>query len=99
MPLMPATDDTLTTAEARPPGRCRRHDLFAIFVTRNIALHHHHLTAGAAAEIGGRFGFLLAGGIIDHDAGAALGQNGRGRSPEAGRRAGYDYAQTMLRHP
>ena len=81
------------------PGRGGGDDLPAILVARDVALHHHDFGAGAAAEIGGRFGFLLAGGIIDDDARAALGQNGRGRSPQAGRRTRYDRAQTILRHP
>ena len=81
------------------PGGRGRGDLLAVLVARDVALHHHDFGAGAAAEIGGRFGFLLAVGIIDDDARAALGQNGRGRGPQAGRRTRYDRAQTILRHP
>ena len=42
------------------PGCGGGDDLPAILVTGYIALHHDDLGAGAAAKIGGRFGFLLA---------------------------------------
>src|SRR5258708_13164139 len=66
-----------------PPGRRGRGDLPAILVARHVALDHDHLAARAAAEIGGRLRVLLACGIIDHDAPAAPGPDGRGRSPQA----------------
>ena len=81
------------------PWRGRRDDLLAVLVTRDVALHHDHFGAGAAAEIGGRFGFLGAGGIIDDDARAALGQDGRGRGSQTRRRTRDNRAQTIPRHP
>src|SRR5688572_5579314 len=84
--------------EAAP---CRRgsRDLPAILVARNVALHHHDFCAGAAAEVGGRFSFRLAIGIVDDDARATLGQNGGGGGSEARGRTGDNRAQTILRHP
>jgi hypothetical protein len=77
----------------------RGDDLPAVLVAGHIALDHDHVGTGGAAEIGGRFGLLLAGGIVDHDARPAFRQNGCGRGPQTGRRTRYDRAQTILRHP
>jgi hypothetical protein len=82
-----------------PPGGCGRDDLPAILIARHIALDHDRFATRRAANIGGLFGFLLAGGIVDHNARAAFGQHGRGRRPQAGRRAGNNRAQAILRHP
>jgi hypothetical protein len=84
-----------------PSPRCRgRDDLLAVLVARDVALYHHHFGAGGTTEIGGHLGLGLAGRIVDHDArAAALGQNRRGRRPQAGSRTGDDCAQTILRHP
>ncbi len=81
------------------PGRRGGRDLLAVFIARDVALHHHHFGAGAAAEVGGGFSFRLAVGIVDDDARAALCQNGGGGGPEARGRTGDDRAQTILRHP
>src|ERR1051325_5245014 len=81
------------------PGCGRARNLLAVLIARHVALHHHDFGAGAAAEIGGGFGFRLAVGIVDDDARAALGQNGGGRGPEARGRTGDNRAQTILRHP
>src|SRR6185369_16779913 len=81
------------------PGCCGSRNLPAILVARYVALHDDDFGAGAAAEIGGGFSFRLAVGIIDDDARAALGQNGRGGGPEARGRTGDNRAQTILRHP
>jgi hypothetical protein len=82
-----------------PPGRGGRDDLLAILVAGHVALDHHHFATGGAAEIGGLFGLLLAGGVIDDDARATFGQNGGCRSPQTGRRTRDNRAQTIVRHP
>ena len=81
-----------------PPGCCGRGDLLAILIARDVALHHDDLGARRAAEVGGRLSLGLAVGIIDDDARTALGQDRRGRSPEAGCRSRYNRAQTILGH-
>jgi len=82
-----------------PEGSGGRDDLPAILIARHIALDHDRIATPRAAEIGGLFGFLLAGGIVDDDARAAFGQHDCGRRPQSGRRAGNNRAQTILRHP
>jgi hypothetical protein len=84
--------------ETAPRGG-RRDDFLAILIARYVALNHVDLAARRAAEIGGLFGFLFAGGIVDDNARAALGQDGGRRRSEPGRRACYDRAQNIPRHP
>ena len=66
--------------EASPRGR-GRDDLLQSSSRETSPCTTTTSAPAAAAEIGGILGFLLAGGIVDHDARAVLGQDGRGRCP------------------
>jgi hypothetical protein len=80
------------------PAACRGRDLLAVLIARNVALHHQHLGAGLATEIGGLFGFLLAAGIVDDDLTAFPGQDGRCRGSQSRRRSRHNRIQTILGH-
>src|SRR4051812_45089842 len=81
------------------PGCGCRDDSLAILVARHVTLNHDDFAAGRAAEIGGVFGLLLAGGIVDNDARAVLRQYGGGRPPPTGRPAPFNGALNNPRHP